>query len=139
MMGLFRGVKRSRRDRAVCMSIPPLCPHFLSYAVRRRRLSEKGPGAVRVFPTVSCRHLPRRAGSAADVAIPARLVVSLRHPSWIEAGAMRADPPSDRRMALHAVTLRVTRGAALEPLARRLPVLEQPDRLGIVEGDVATP
>jgi hypothetical protein len=41
-------------------------------------------------------------------------------------------------MALHAVTLRVTRGAALHPLPRRLPVLEQPEGLGVVEGDIAT-
>ena len=73
------------------------------------------------------------------MAIPARLVVSLRHASRIEAGSVRADAPPDRRMALHAVTLRVTRGAALQPLARGLPVLEQPDRLGVVKRDVAAP
>jgi hypothetical protein len=41
-------------------------------------------------------------------------------------------------MALHAVALRVATGAALEPLSCRLAVLEEPERLGIVKGDVAT-
>ena len=41
-------------------------------------------------------------------------------------------------MTLHAVALRVATGAALEPLSCRLAVLEKPERLRIVKGDVAT-
>ena len=71
------------------------------------------------------------------VAVPARLIIPARHPLCIEATAMRADSPPERRVALHAVTLRVATGAALEALARRLTMLQEPEWLTRVERGVA--
>ena len=69
--------------------------------------------------------------------VPARLIVLARHAARVEPGPVRADAPSQCRVALHAVALRVAAGAALEPLSCRLAVLEKPERLRIVKGDVA--
>lgn len=71
------------------------------------------------------------------MAVPARLIVPARHPIRLEAGAVRADSPADRRVTLHAIPLRVAPGAALESLASGLAVLKEPEWLPGMERRIA--
>lgn len=65
--------------------------------------------------------------------------VAVREPTGLEPGTVRIHTPPQRRMAAEAVALCVTRGATLETLARRSPVLQQPLRLRGMEGGIQTP
>ena len=64
--------------------------------------------------------------------------VAIRKPTGPEPGTMRIHAPPQRRVAGETVALRMAGGATLEALACRSSVLQQPLRLGGVEGGIET-
>jgi hypothetical protein len=62
--------------------------------------------------------------------IPARLSLGSK------ARSVRTHAPAEGRVARQAVALRVARGAVLEALPGRAPVLQQPEWLRVMKGDV---
>jgi len=66
------------------------------------------------------------------MAVRAERWIPLLHCLRVEVWPVRIDAASERRVALHAVGLLVTAGASGHAATRRLPVLEQPERLARV-------
>ena len=62
--------------------------------------------------------------------------IAIRQARRAETGTVWIHSPTQGRVAGQAVPLGMTRGTALEPLARRPPVLQQPLRLRVMEGGV---
>jgi len=54
--------------------------------------------------------------------------IGLPHPSGVESGTVRVDASASLRMTLHAILLRMTRGARGEILPGGLSVLQRPQR-----------
>ena len=86
-----------------------------------------------------CTRRSARTKRIRDVAVAAHDRVSIVHPFGIEARPVWIDATPERGMTLHAVPLRVTRRAALQLLARRLSMLEEPQRLRVVKGRAQSP